>query len=274
VGQEKPDAIADQIRGREVSADQQRLQIDPEFVIFEVSAIGLGLDHIADQIILWRLAARLHELSEIRIQLLAAGFHIRCLFRAAHWIESKNDAFRPIAKLRQSAFIDAENVRDDQDRDGHSDMFHQIKPARLRRIIDDLVDHRLNLWLHLLDPGIEGFDQRQAIAGMIRVVLKQDAGAASVRIVRVGQQARHGPLFGLARLAQKGAIIDRRADILIARQQPGLHRLVAQDGASLAQCLQPRMRIVTGFRIKSRDLNDAGWRFDRLCFVAHGSYLR
>ena len=106
------------------------------------------------------------------------------LLRGAHGIQTEDEPLGPFTEFGQAALVHAEDVGDDQDRDGHGDVLHQIE-SRLRwGGFDDAVDERLDLAFHLLDALIEGLHERPAIAGVVRVVHEQDAGAAAFGIVR------------------------------------------------------------------------------------------
>ena len=173
--EEEPHAVADQVRGGEVPAHEQRLQIDAQFLVVEFAAVRLRLNHVADQVVLRLPAAVFHELLEVGVHLLRAGLKEGLLFRGAHGIQTEDEPLGPLAEFGQTAFVHAEDVGDDQDRDGHGDVLHQIEPAFGGSGFDDAVDERLDLAFHLLDALIKGLHERPAIAGVVRVVHEQDA---------------------------------------------------------------------------------------------------
>ena len=130
MGQEQPDTISDQVGRGEVAADQQRAEIDADFIICQRSVPArLKLDHVRDQIVLRRGAAGVHQFGEVSVERVAAFFHARCLFRRADGIQAEDHVFGPLAEIRQTVFIHAEDARDDEDRDRHGNLCHQVEDA-------------------------------------------------------------------------------------------------------------------------------------------------
>ena len=261
VQQQQPHAVADQVGGGQVAANQQGPQVDAQLVVRQVDAGGLQLDHVADQVVAGVGPPVVDRRAEIDIQGLAGGHHRLGLGRGAERIEALDDAFGPATELGQPRGVDAKDRGDGVDRHGHAQAVHQVELGLAGDGVERLVDDPFDLRPELRHPRIERLGQRLAHAGVVGVIEHQDAGRAAARhgrVVTLEEPPLHdGRRVGLDWIAPQRPVADHGPDILVAAQHQAARHRVVLHRAAAAQVVEEHVRILVELGIERGELQDA-----------------
>ena len=102
VQEEEAHAIADQVGGGQVAADQQADEVGDQLAVGESAPVGLQRRHVADEIVGGTGAALLQERGHVAAERFGGALHVRGLLGRAQGIERLDEAFGPVAELGEA----------------------------------------------------------------------------------------------------------------------------------------------------------------------------
>ncbi len=262
MGEQQPDAVADEIGGCQVAADQKAAEIHVELGVADV---GAERDHVAHQIVPGCCAPRRYQRREVTRYGVRAPDHALRVFLGAQRRQRKNGRFGPGAEFRQPLLVHAQDARDDQDRDRKRHLRHQVERRPARHTVQGFPDDGIDLRPHLRDACVKRLHERRADPRMVGIVEEENGfGFAIDRIEAIGDhhlRLRHRPLLCILGMTQQGPVVDDGADVAVTQDHPRHCPLVAEDGALRLQRPEQWIGIGAGLGIECRRFQKSGgWR--------------
>ncbi len=259
VVEQRHETVADQVHAGLVAGEEQQEDHAGEFVVAQVVAVLVGLDQARDQLAVGFATAQRDEPVEEARQQRQAGTPAQ---RAAHGLVAHlHEPDDAVVEVHAPLLRDAEHLGDDEERQRHGEVVHQVdRAAAAAEIVEHVVDEPGDPGLHLVDRAWrEGLGDEAAQATVGRVVdrdhrlahLPDQLGRESaaepeqrrrLRVFRVGGEARvleHAHHVVVARHHPAGAAgRDARADHRRVPAEPRVIReAIALAGGIPIDCL-------------------------------------